>query len=304
MNKYINGNALIYYTGNGNRVIQYSGELDLDYPLNIDIRFSKSCSLGEKCKAKKGYCSHCKDVANAKGSDANTDSLEEVLTELPSGMEITLISNNVTENLIEFVEWCNAHNFLVNLNINQFHVSPFKSKLVKLLRKELINSILIPVRDVESFNKLPKAIKDNESTVAVLHLGVNKPEDIESLNVRSIIVKGHIGEGRGVVDPSDEAEANIARWRWYIGDNLNKFLLEKLAVKEIVFDNLALDQVRIDRFFKGDKWKMFYRNNESVYIDGVKETIAKDSKSAVIFPMNLYSIGKFYRSFKKEGSKD
>ena len=51
--RYKNGNASVEILENGTRIVEYEDSLNLDYPLNIDIRVSTQCSFGYNPKTKK-----------------------------------------------------------------------------------------------------------------------------------------------------------------------------------------------------------------------------------------------------------
>ena len=48
MYTYKNGNATVTIEKDGTRIIEFVDELNLEYPLNIDIRVSTQCSFGQK----------------------------------------------------------------------------------------------------------------------------------------------------------------------------------------------------------------------------------------------------------------
>lgn len=56
ISKYKNGNALISIFDDGTRYIEFENSLNLDYPLNIDIRVSTQCSFGQKPDGSPGFC--------------------------------------------------------------------------------------------------------------------------------------------------------------------------------------------------------------------------------------------------------
>lgn len=103
-----NGNAAITLYDDGTRVIDYPGEdptvINLEYPLNIDIKLSSRCVSGLDPRTKKAVCSFCHESARTDGIEGDYRHLEQIISKFPLTTEIALGINEVTSNLVELSE--------------------------------------------------------------------------------------------------------------------------------------------------------------------------------------------------------
>ena len=117
-----------------------------------------------------------------------------------------------------------------------------------------------------------------DHSVCHMIVGVHDPYDV--IKIRSgdcnVLVLGYKTFGRGKKYFSDEVAANIARWKYFIGDILR-------AKKGILsFDNLALTQLDIKNLVPEEVWSQYYMGDDgsfSMYFDAVLNQFAVSSTS-------------------------
>jgi hypothetical protein len=90
-----------------------------------------------------------------------------------------------------------------------------------------------------------------------------------------ILVLGYKEVGRGVTYFDNVVRHSLVEWRQRIGE----FLGERL----LVFDNLAVQQLDVSRFFTPEHWSEMYMGDDgefTMYLDLVKREYAESSRSA------------------------
>lgn len=270
--QYKNGNADITITHDGTREIQYEGELSLDFPLNIDIRVSTQCSFGLNPKTGKAFCDFCHESATTDGVECDYDQLRDKLIGLPKGIELAIGCNKMTSDLRKFIFWCDMMGYIVNLTVNQGHLKQF-DMISALVECGVIKGLGISYRSSLPFN-VPKYILDYEHTVFHVICGIDSYLEVEALSkqgVKKILVLGEkdFGFNLGKVDLTTRKHRE---WFWWIHNMFNIFDV-------VSFDNLALQQLNIRRFFTQDNWEVFNQNEHSFYIDAVNKKLAPSSRS-------------------------
>ena len=151
--KYQNGNSVIELFEDGTRVITTeSDDFEFDTPLNVDIRVNTGCSLGFNPKTNKTVCSFCHESARTDGKECDYEKLKEVLKNLPSGTELAIGGNKLTEELTKFLVWSKKKGFICNLTVNHLHINLNDFKLKFYLEEGLIKGLGISYRKDHSIN--------------------------------------------------------------------------------------------------------------------------------------------------------
>ena len=68
-------------------------------------------------------------------------------------------------------------------------------------------------------------------------------------------------------------------WRWFIAKSFSTFDV-------VSFDNLAIEQLQLKRFFREDSWKIFYQGEYSFYIDAVHKVFKPSSRDSNFIDWN------------------
>lgn len=293
MIQYQNGNSTISIDDVGTRVIEFDGELQLDYPLNIDIRVSSQCDFGFNPKTGKAFCDFCHESARTDGNECNYSLLRDKLQGLPEGIELAIGANNITEDLCDFLRWCKVMGYIVNLTINQGHLKRDETILKTLIEIDRIKGLGISYRSSLNW-KVPQFVLDYENTVFHVIAGIDSVEDVLSLKergVKKVLVLGekNFGFNEGKVDLTTQKHKE---WLWWVGKMFDTFEVTS-------FDNLALEQLHIKRFFNNDNWELFNQGEHSFYINAVDKYFAPSSRSNDKTPWDDLSIKDYFKKLEK-----
>lgn len=291
INSYPNGNSNIRLFEDGTRVIQYEDILQLDYPLNIDIRVSTQCDFGYNPKTGKIFCDFCHESSRTDGNECDYEKLKEKLIGLPRGIELAIGANNVTLNLIGFIWWCKDQGYIVNLTINQGHIKRDEVTLKGMIESGLIKGLGISYRSSLNW-RVPDFILNYKNTVFHVIAGIDCVDDVLSLKdkgVKKVLVLGekNFGFNEGKVDLTTR---NHREWYWWVGKMFDTFDVTS-------FDNLALEQLNMKRFFSNENWEIFNQGEHSFFVDSVKGFYHPSSRSYDKVDWNTMSMKDFFQQY-------
>jgi hypothetical protein len=294
LQKYKNGNATITIENDGSRVVEYENTLQLEFPLNIDIRVSTKCAFGAKDDGTLGFCSFCHESAKQNGSECDYKLLREKLWLLPRGIELAIGANQITENLYWFLSWATREGFICNLTINQGHLRRDLEWIKRLIKANTIKGLGISYRGNLKWD-IPKEILEYSNTVFHVIAGIDTFSEVESLingGVKKILILGEkdFGYNKGNVDLQSR---NHKEWYWWVHKLFMKFDV-------VSFDNLALEQLNIKRFFTYKNWDVFNNGEHSMYINAVDGYFAPSSRSDKKTNWDSISIEKYFQENEKK----
>jgi hypothetical protein len=293
MIQYQNGNGLVELHEDGTRVIQYEDVLELDYPLNIDIRVSTQCSFGYNPQTGTAFCSFCHESARTDGNECDYKLLQDKLIGLPRGIELAIGANQLTVNLCGFIWWCKEQGYIVNLTINQGHIKRDEVTINSLIKNDFIKGLGISYRSGLNW-RVPQSILDYEHTVFHVIAGIDSIDDVLSLkdkSVKKVLVLGEkdFGFNEGKVDLTTR---NHKEWYWWVGKMFKTFNITS-------FDNLGLEQLNIKRFFSDDNWEIYNQGEHSFYINAVDQYFAPSSRSTLSTNWDKFSVKEYYEILEK-----
>ena len=289
ISEYKNGNALISIYDDGTRIIKFENELKLEYPLNIDIRVSTQCSFGKKPDGSSGFCTFCHESAKVNGSECNYEELEKKLENLPQGIELAIGCNNMTVGLKNFIIWCSfTKKYICNITLNQGHIKKNWDLIETLINQGYIKGLGISYRSSLKWN-VPQSILDYQNTVFHVIAGIDDIDDIKELankGVKKILILGEkdFGYNSGKVDLNSR---NHKEWRWFLPDLFKLF-------EVVSFDNLALEQLKPERFLTKKDFEIFNQGEYSMYINAVEGYYSPSSRSNHRMYWNKISIKEFF----------
>jgi hypothetical protein len=289
--QYKNGNADITITKDGTREIEYEDILKLEYPLNIDIRVSTRCSFGMNPKTGKAFCDFCHESATTNGKECDYEELKGKLSGLPAGIELAIGGNIITDELMEFCEWSTEQGYIVNLTVNQGHVATYQLQLDELINNGYIKGLGISYRRSLEKDNVPERFKRYEHTVLHVIAGIDDIKHIlDYTSYKKVLVLGEkdFGLNSGKVNL---ASREHKEWLWWIHKMFGVFDV-------VSFDNLALKQLNIKRFFIDENWEVFNQNEHSFYIDAVNKILAPSSRSSERTNWDEYSLKDYFKKIK------
>lgn len=288
-----NGNAEIEIQQDGTRIIEFEDQLKLDWPLNIDIRVSNRCSFGYNPKTNSAFCSFCHEEARTDGSECNYEILKDKLKDLPAGIELAIGGNQFIDQLLGFLIWCHSKGFICNLTVNQGHLQRDIENISIALNHNFIKGLGISYRSELSW-KVPTEFLEYSNTVFHVIAGIDSVHDILTLaerGVKKVLILGekNFGFNEGNVDLKSQSHKE---WYW----NVRK-LFDTFDV--VSFDNLALEQLNIKRFFPADKYDEFFQGERSLYINAVDGYFAPSSRSNEKTDWNETTIQNYFKQLDK-----
>lgn len=81
-------------------------------------------------------------------------------------------------------------------------------------------------------------------------------------------------------------------WNWWVAKLFNKF-------EVVSFDNLAIEQLNIKRFFSDNNWNTFNQGEYSFYINAVTEEFSPSSRSNQKTSWNNLTINEYFKLINK-----
>jgi len=292
--EYKNGNADIKLYDDGTRVIEYDDVLNLDTPLNIDIKVNSQCDFGMNPKTGKAFCDFCHESATTNGKECDYELLKDKLNNLPKGIELAIGGNNITPNLYHFISWCYDMGYIVNLTVNQGHLKRDLIMLNKLIDNGLIKGLGVSYRGALKFS-VPEEILNYEHTVFHVICGIDSFSNVASLinnGVNKILLLGekNFGYNKGRVDLTTRKHKE---WYWWVHKLFSMFNV-------VSFDNLALEQLNIKRFFTNNNWEVFNQGEHSCFVDSVNGYFHPSSRSYDKIDWNTISLKDYFKKYIKK----
>jgi hypothetical protein len=288
-----NGNATVTTERNGTRSVMWDGDLKLEYPLNVDIRVSTQCEFGRNPKTGKAVCSFCHESAVTDGTECDYGLLLQILTPLPAGVELAIGMNQYTDNFHAFLGQCKLRGWIVNVTINQGHLKKWGKQLALMIDEGVVAGVGVSFRP--NMAVLDSPIVTLPNTVVHVIAGIDDFDRVSSLadsGVKKLLVLGEkdFGFNKGKVIISSP---NHLKWKWKIHTLFSLFDV-------VSFDNLALQQLNVKRFFTDKDWATFYQGEHSFYINAAEGYFSPSSRSPQRVSANTTNIVDYFHTLSKE----
>lgn len=274
LHEYLTGPHKVKLYVDGTKTRELSGTKAPRVPESVDVKMTNYCDMG---------CAYCHESSTRKGVHADVDDLLNKLCNLPKGVELAIGGGNPLDHpqLTYFLNRATKKGFVCNLTVNQGHVNRFSTYLLFCIKQNLIHGLGISVnlatlaKDVHTVQKFT-AISDN----IVFHViaGVHHPSIVQHLKQHfpnpKILVLGYKQFGFGKQFYNNITERYIYAWQTQIQKYLGN--------THLAFDNLALEQLAMKRFFTDKEWSNVYMGDDfqhSMYYDAVLKMLAPTSRS-------------------------
>ena len=270
--KYRNGNAIVLIDPeDGSRIIHTDDDdIDLEFPLNIDV------SIGRRCD---GGCAFCYEGATPDGPEADLSDVP-FLESLHPYTEFAVNGNGVNHpQLVPFLEKLKEKHIIANMTVNQIHFERKEDLIADLIDRKLIHGLGVSLR-----NPTPEFIsKAQKYPNLVVHtiVGVHGPQDYISLCGKGlkVLILGYKDKGRGHDYLLANANESIINNCSYLKEEIAN-ILEHNWYPVIAFDNLALSQLNVKSCVSADVWERYYQGDEgtaSMFIDLTDKTFGISS---------------------------
>lgn len=266
---YRNGNFTTKIFSDGTKIRETEDdEFIPDFAENMDIKISNYCDMG--CK----FC-HEGSTKNGKHGDILNQKFIETLHPY---QEVALGGGDATSHpdLIPFLHKLKDRKVIVNMTVNQKHFEQKQELIKKLVDEKLIYGLGVSlVNPTDEFISLIQQYPN-----AVIHVinGVLKPSDIAALSNKNLkmLILGYKQLRRGSEWYSEDHE-NISIKQMWLKENLGAIINN---FKVVSFDNLAIEQLEVQRLMSQEEWDEFYMGDDgsmTYYIDMVEQKYARSS---------------------------
>jgi len=298
LHSYQNGNTRVCLYEDGTKERTFDGTPSPTHPESIDVKISNYCDIG---------CNFCHEKSTVKGLHADLDVLLGVLSSLPAGVEIAIGGGNPLSHpgLIPFLTALRAQGIIPNITINQKHLKPYKDLILNLVKDQLVFGVGISYSSPSYIEDIKPILEATDHVVFHVIMGINTVQDIDLLmslceeydRTCKVLVLGYkvFGFGLNYYLRNKKIEENKYQWDTCVATYFKK---KNLVLS---FDNLAIKQMNLQRFFTKDAWSKFYMGEDYQYtffIDGVEQMFAPSSTSESRTSFNECSLLEFFQRKK------
>lgn len=282
--KYQNGNVTVTIHEDGTRVSEWPDDETphVTHPLSTDCKITDWCDL---------ECPWCHEKSDRKGKHGDLDLIADIWsTQLP-GTEMAIGGGNPLSHpdLIPFLKRLKGYGIIPNITVNMRHMRKFTLMISELQYDKLIYGLGISYSSKKELQHLPRI--DFSNVVFHLIMGVNTVADcydvIEYAKAKGfkpkILLLGYKTWGKGVSYDNPKVREHLALWE-------EKWLNELLTYNGLTlsFDNLAIEQLKLQDKLPKETWDLFYQGHDGVasqYVDAVKKEAARTSTSPIRYPI-------------------
>lgn len=267
ISKYDNGNYTVRLFDDGTKIRDFKEIPKPLFPESIDLKITNYCNLENICK-------WCHEDSTTKGKHSSLEDYFFLLEQLPSGVELAIGSGNPLShpNIESFLIEAKKNGIVCNMTVDELHLKKYKDLITRFIKQDLIKGVGISFQG-KFLEELDYFCNLTDNVVFHLIMGVHKLEDIDIISQfsKKILILGYKEFRRGIDYYNKEVED--IKYQWYIRLPLyfNKMILS--------FDNLAIKQLNLEKFFPDESWDQFYMGVDDNNIDAVENKFAKSSIS-------------------------
>lgn len=294
--EYINGSYHVIIEDDGTKTRRLLGKDSsfVEYPESIDVKITDYCDLG---------CAFCHESSTVEGKHADLDKLFDVLSQMELyGQEHAYGGGNCLSHpdIIPFLTKMKAAGVISNITINQGHVGRYFDMIKYLIDEQLVYGVGVSITS-NQFKYIDELMSITPNVVLHVIAGVHHPSIVDELLAKygtvKVLLLGYKDWGFGIQYRDEKVNTLIDKWYTRIGSIIRKKGLT------ISFDNLAIEQMDLKRWFIGEGWKKFYMGDDftfTMYVDGVKQQYAPTSRSPERVGFDEMSIVDYFRTHKKD----
>lgn len=229
-----------------------------EYPESIDLKITDRCDL---------ECPMCHESSTNNGVHADYDFVHNLISTSETPEFAIGGGNPLTFPKIN--ELLSIPNKILNMTVHSKHLDDYK-KIIKTQPRALGISY-----STSKYSEIVDFINEHPEVQVVIHLiaGYNTLNDLSKCIdlYKRILILGYKDYGRGM----NHAPNKLLEWRKEFARFINRKNI-------IAFDNLAIDQLDLRRFFLKKDFDSLYMGDEgqfTMYVDAVKKEFAKSSTS-------------------------
>lgn len=289
--QYVNGNVNVTLYDDGTKVREWEGVQKVEFPESIDIKITNYCLMG---------CNFCHEMSTHRGKHGDLEMLKTKLSSLPSGIELAIGGGNPMSHpeFKRFIEWCKFRGHIINVTMNQGHINTYGEDINFLLEEKLIYGLGISLASNNAFERKTNFDKVyNENTIFHVIAGVHDISIIDTIKSKydnpKILVLGYKNVGFGITYFNKEVNDNVWNWKMHIPKYFGN--------TNVAFDNLAVKQLEIKKWFTDDEWAKYYMGDDgttSMYIDAVKGEYAVSSTSSIRTSWEKLDVKRYFKEMQ------
>ena len=295
---YQNGNSFVTIFDDGTLIREFpDGETPKPvHPSSIDVKITDYCTAG---------CSYCHEKSTKAGLHSDLEKLKIVLAELPVGVELAIGGGNPLDHpdLLPFLYWAAERGLIINMTINQKHLRPQQELIMRIINEDLVKGVGISYSSSTFLPYVLPILQATNNVVFHVIMGINKVNVIDELSEFcnknnkpcKILVLGYKNYGFGINYYVKNKSVEDVKYQWFI--KLGKYFSQKDLT--LSFDNLAIEQLKLKRFFKQSSWDKFFMGTDgswTCYIDAVKQEYAMSSTTVKRVSFDNQSLNSFFQS--------
>lgn len=266
---YKNGNTEVVIMEDGTKIRTYCDSPAVNHPESIDVKITNYCDMG---------CPYCHESSTKKGVHGDLNKLLDVISELPAGVELAIGGGNplAHPDLIPFLKELKLRRLIPNITINQGHLKKYQLLIHSLIDERLVYGIGISITS-NNYKYIPPILAKSNNVVYHIIAGVNDIsvfDQLAALGDSKFLVLGYKNFGFGVGYYSVAVNIRLQQ--------MHKALPTLLQKYSMSFDNLAIEQLKVEKFLTKDAWEAFYMGDDftfTMYIDAVKQEFAPTSRT-------------------------
>lgn len=289
LSKYNNGNYTVEIYDDGTKIRETEEEtFEASFPENIDIKITNKCL---------NNCNFCYESSSPEGKHGNLN--VDFIKSLHPYTELAIGGGNPLSHpdLHEFLKVLKENKIIANITIRQ---NDFLNNL-ELLKNYTDNKLLygIGVSLIEPTDEFIKEIQQFPNAVIHTIAGLlTKEQLIKLFNKKlKILILGYKTRGKGE-NYKHEFEKDIFLNIEFLKQNILKLTP---LFKVVSFDNLAIEQLELQKQINPKVWEEFYMGDDgkhTMYVDLVKQTFSKNSLSEERFEL-MSNIEEMFKIVKK-----
>lgn len=249
-------------------------EIDMmepEFVENIDLKITNFCE---------NNCEFCYAESNVQGRDADYEDVKAIIDSMKPYTEIAIGGGNVLTyaRLEEVLRYAKSKNIIANITVRDIDIlGKYRDLFENICNERLVRAVGVSITDVENLRKIDLIETNRIQLIAHMIIGIHTIEDIKTVITNSgfdgVLLLGYKSIGKGLKYYEDNKDKIVKR----IANIQSSDLMEIDTYKKIAFDNLAIDQLKLDvehkycDIYQGEDGKF------SMYIDLVESKYAKSS---------------------------
>jgi hypothetical protein len=267
--KYRNGNYTVRIYTDGTKIRETADdEFIAEFPESMDVKITNQCDMG---------CPFCHEGSTPNGKHGILE--HRFLDTLRPGTELAIGGGNPLSHpdLVSFLTNMKARGIICNITVNINHLD--LPRLERLMSERLIWGLGV---SVTRFNPIALSFARSHPNV-VLHVinGVIPISDLKEYSGTKVLILGYKTFRRGKDFLSEEVRHRMDEMHRGLGNLLPLF-------KVVSFDNLAITQLKPERFLTPAEYDEFYMGDDgqfTMFIDLVEGKFARNSTSEERFEL-------------------